>query len=174
MAASSTSPGAVRESPVADAPVPLPEPAPSLPSADADSIDRSLHAAAARFTMGLSPAALAEAYSDWAFHLAFSPGKRLQLATKAARKSARFANYVWQCAVDGGEAPVLRQRLDTGFAASDGALPYVIGETSRFAGSLGRELKPFARRKGQVERPVGIGLGKRCGRQAHREARSRG
>src|SRR6516162_7700329 len=29
-------------------------------------IDRSLHAAAARFTMGISPAALAHAYLDWA------------------------------------------------------------------------------------------------------------
>jgi len=59
----------------------------------ADIIDRSTHAAAARFTVGLSPAALAAAYLDWAAHLSFSPGKRLQLADKAMRKAARFANY---------------------------------------------------------------------------------
>ncbi len=35
--------------------------------------DRSLHATAARFTLGLSPAALAAAYVDWATHLAGSP-----------------------------------------------------------------------------------------------------
>jgi polyhydroxyalkanoate synthase len=60
----------------------------------ADIIDRSLHAAAARFTLGLSPAALAESYFDWATHLFFSPGKQLQLVDKAARKALRFGNYL--------------------------------------------------------------------------------
>jgi poly(hydroxyalkanoate) polymerase-like protein len=50
----------------------------------ADIIDRSLHAAVARFTAGLSPAALAHAYLDWVTHLTYSPGKRLQLVDKAA------------------------------------------------------------------------------------------
>jgi hypothetical protein len=39
-------------------------------TAFADMTDRSLHAAAARFTGGLSPAALMQAYFDWAIHLA--------------------------------------------------------------------------------------------------------
>ena len=90
---------------------------PASPAAPANNIDRSLHAAAARFTMGLSPAALAEAYTDWAVHLAFSPGKRLELAAKAARKSARFTNYAWQCAVDGGEACIKPLPQDRRFAA---------------------------------------------------------
>ncbi|MFY9836410.1 MAG: poly-beta-hydroxybutyrate polymerase N-terminal domain-containing protein, partial [Xanthobacteraceae bacterium] len=46
-------------------------------------MDRSLHAAVARFTGGLSPAALTQAYLDWATHLANAPGKRLQLIDKA-------------------------------------------------------------------------------------------
>ncbi len=70
-------------------------------TAFADIIDRSLHAALARFTMGLSPAALAEAYHDWATHLTFSPGKRLQLVNKGTRKAVRFANYASQCALQG-------------------------------------------------------------------------
>jgi polyhydroxyalkanoate synthase subunit PhaC len=70
-------------------------------TAFADLMDRSLHAAAARFTAGLSPAALAHAHLDWATHLAFSPGKRLQLVDKAVRKTVRFANYAWQCALHG-------------------------------------------------------------------------
>jgi polyhydroxyalkanoate synthase len=69
----------------------------------ADIIDRSLHAAMARFTAGLSPASLAEAYFDWATHLAYAPGKRLQLVDKAVRKSIRFANYVSRYALTGGE-----------------------------------------------------------------------
>src|SRR5689334_4883445 len=48
-------------------------------TAIADITDRSLHAALARFTAGLSPAAMAHAYLDWATHLAYAPGKRLQL-----------------------------------------------------------------------------------------------
>src|SRR5262245_58243953 len=71
----------------------------------ADIIDRSLHAAVARFTAGLSPAALAHAYLDWVTHLTYSPGKRLQLVDKATRKAVRFANYASRCAVARHEAP---------------------------------------------------------------------
>jgi len=63
-------------------------------TAFADVTDRSLHAAAARLTGGLSPAALTQAYLDWATHLANAPGKRLQLIDKAIRKAIRFGNYV--------------------------------------------------------------------------------
>ena len=61
-----------------------PKPPPAPPSKDRDSYgltaladvtDRSLHAFLARFTAGLSPAALGEAYSDWAIHLAQCPGQ---------------------------------------------------------------------------------------------------
>jgi len=59
----------------------------------ADISDRALHAALGRFTGGISPAAMVEAYLDWATHLAFAPGKRAQLMSKAIRKAARFAAY---------------------------------------------------------------------------------
>jgi polyhydroxyalkanoate synthase len=72
-------------------------------TAIADITDRSLHAAIARFTAGLSPAALAHAYLDWATHLAYAPGKRLQLVDKAIRKAVRFANYTSRCAMQGGK-----------------------------------------------------------------------
>ena len=68
----------------------------------ADFTDRSLHAAAAHFTAGLSPAALAQAYLDWATHLANAPGKRMQLVDKALRKAVRFANYASRCCATGG------------------------------------------------------------------------
>jgi polyhydroxyalkanoate synthase len=73
-------------------------------TAFAEMMDHSLHAMAARFTMGLSPAALSEAYLDWATHLAFSPGKRLQLIDKATRKAVRFANHVGRHALEGDKA----------------------------------------------------------------------
>lgn len=69
-------------------------------TAFAEILDRSLHAMAARFTLGLSPAALAQAYLDWATHLAFSPGKRLQLIDKAARKGIRLAMHMAHTAVE--------------------------------------------------------------------------
>ena len=59
----------------------------------ADIFDRSMHAATARFTAGLSPIAFADAYLDWASHLAFLPGKRYQLAEKAMKKLSRFAKH---------------------------------------------------------------------------------
>ena len=74
-------------------------------TAFAEVIDRSVHAATARFTAGLSPMALVGAYMDWAAHLAFSPGKQLRLGEKAVKKSLRLANYASRRALgtDGAE-----------------------------------------------------------------------
>ena len=63
-----------------------------------DLLDRSIHAAVARFTGGLSPAALTEAYLDWATHLANAPGKRLRTDRKGdARKAMRLCDYASRC-----------------------------------------------------------------------------
>jgi polyhydroxyalkanoate synthase subunit PhaC len=70
----------------------------------AEVVDRLLHAGVAHLTGGLSPAAVAGAYLDWAIHLAASPGKQMLLANKALRKSRRFANYALACAVQGEAA----------------------------------------------------------------------
>jgi len=48
------------------------------------------------FTAGLSPIAFADAYLDWASHLAFLPGKRYQLLEKAIKKIMRFGNHAAQ------------------------------------------------------------------------------
>lgn len=72
-------------------------------TAIADITDRSLHATIARVTAGLSPAAMAHVYLDWATHLAYSPGKRAQLVDKAMRKAFRLANYACRCALEGGK-----------------------------------------------------------------------
>ncbi len=62
-------------------------------TAFAEVLDRSLHAAVARFTAGVSPMTLIGAYADWAAHLSHSPGKQLQLAEKATRKWLRLLTY---------------------------------------------------------------------------------
>lgn len=57
-----------------------------------DSVDRAFHAALARFTGGLSPAAIALAFADWQLHLLGSPGKRAALAGQAIQNALGFAN----------------------------------------------------------------------------------
>ena len=63
-------------------------------------MDRLLHAAMGRFTLGLAPASLMQAYADWAFHLAYAPGKQAELMQKAVRKAARFWTYAMRRAAD--------------------------------------------------------------------------
>ena len=77
----------------------------------ADMTDRSLHAALARFSLGLSPAALAAAYLDWAVHLMAAPGKRLQLVEKTTRKATRFSSYAWHVALHPGRTPAVIEPL---------------------------------------------------------------
>jgi polyhydroxyalkanoate synthase subunit PhaC len=67
-----------------------------------DVLDRSVHATFARFSGGLSLAALSLAYTDWAVHLAGSPGKRLQLFEKAVRKQARLGTHLTRCLTEKG------------------------------------------------------------------------
>ncbi|MEQ1695371.1 MAG: alpha/beta fold hydrolase [Hyphomicrobiaceae bacterium] len=77
---------------------------PSETEAFGDALDRTLHAAAARYTGGLSPAALTAAYVDWATHLAMSPGKRMQLVDKALRKTLRLGGQLANPATAAGTA----------------------------------------------------------------------
>lgn len=73
-----------------------------------EALDQSLNYLTSRFTLGLSPAALFEAYFDWLIHLAWSPGKRLQLSEKALRKAARLARYAAACFLNPqGTAPCI-------------------------------------------------------------------
>nr|WP_245410977.1 alpha/beta fold hydrolase [Microvirga flavescens] len=65
----------------------------------ANALDRTTHATLARTTFGLSPAALIGAYLDWTAHLAFSPGKQMELAVKAFRKLARLGEQTYRTTV---------------------------------------------------------------------------
>jgi len=64
------------------------------------SLDRPLHAATARLTGGISPAALTQAYTDWLQHLLFSPDKKIELVGKAADKWARYLQYCVRACAD--------------------------------------------------------------------------
>jgi polyhydroxyalkanoate synthase len=67
-----------------------------------DALDHTAHAGLARLTAGLSPAAIVGAFMDWAVHLAISPGKQVELATRGARKWARLTQFASRCALDCG------------------------------------------------------------------------
>jgi polyhydroxyalkanoate synthase subunit PhaC len=74
---------------------------------DFANLDRLLHAVQGQWTAGLSPAALAQAWTDWALHLAQAPGKQAELVRKHARKVARCALYVAQKAADPETPPCI-------------------------------------------------------------------
>ena len=54
------------------------------------SLDRRIHATLGSAVGGLSVVGLAQAWSDWALHLALSPGKRMELGLEAWRKWSRL------------------------------------------------------------------------------------
>ena len=64
-------------------------PAPTLEPNSAANWDRLLRAWVGRLSHGLSPPGLLLVYLDWLVHLAFSPGKQLDLARKVLRKARR-------------------------------------------------------------------------------------
>ncbi|WP_332118502.1 PHA/PHB synthase family protein [Azorhizobium caulinodans] len=69
--------------------------------------DRMTQALTARFTGGLSPAAMALAWTDWSIHLAAAPGKRAELMLKAWRKYSRLAGYMARASRDPATPPVI-------------------------------------------------------------------
>ncbi len=106
--------------PQAPGPLQIPADHPWLEEMGVD-LDRTFHATLARFTSGLSPAALRSAFFDWASHLAMAPGKQIELTHKAAQKVARLAEYSLRCAATGAcpEACIEPLPQDRRFAAEE-------------------------------------------------------
>ena len=91
----------------------------------ADVVDRASHAAAARLTAGLSPAALTLAALDWSLHLASSPGKTMSLVESAWRKQAEFGRFALGCALGRSDqqACIEPAPQDRRFASADWRAP---------------------------------------------------
>ena len=68
-------------------------------------IDRMARGSLARFTAGLSPAALLEAFFGWGVNLTFSPGKQLDLARQALDGAMNNVAFAAQCAVSSTSDP---------------------------------------------------------------------
>lgn len=58
-----------------------------------ENLDRAVHAMLGKATLGISPAAIALAYADWASHIAIAPGKQMQLAQLYFNQLQRFGYY---------------------------------------------------------------------------------
>jgi len=61
-------------------------------------LDQQVHAALARATSSLSPAALMLAVADWGAHLSTSPGKQMTLTRLALRQAEQLAGYLREAA----------------------------------------------------------------------------
>jgi polyhydroxyalkanoate synthase len=73
-----------------------------------EALDRLIHANMGRVTGNLSPASVGNAFADWAFHLALSPGKQAELGVKALRKATRLAIYAAESARDPQTPPCVQ------------------------------------------------------------------
>ena len=77
-------------------------------------LDRGAMASLARFTGGLSPHAMIDAWSDWAMHLARAPGRQLELAERAQANALKLAQYsAAQMTGQAGDKPFAPGRYDT-------------------------------------------------------------
>jgi polyhydroxyalkanoate synthase len=91
----SRAPNVLEFEPAPAPPANLPAEIPPVPSREASSsydvLDRNVHAEIARWTGGLSPAAIGLAFTDWWIHLAVSPGKQASLAGEVTKDVSGFA-----------------------------------------------------------------------------------
>ncbi len=80
-------------------PVPSPAANPAaetLPVPSFATFDRVARAMTARFTQGISPHALSDAWFDWATHLARAPGRQIELTIAAAMLAARLTRFAFE------------------------------------------------------------------------------
>lgn len=70
---------------------------PDAPGSRHEALDHAAQVWLSRFTHGLSPAALMNAWFDWATHMAAAPGKQLEIAEKAGEKFGRYMRHAMEC-----------------------------------------------------------------------------
>ncbi len=63
----------------------------------ADRLDPSVRAAMARALSSISAASATLAFTDWALHLAASPGKRIDLVQMAIHQGEQLTRYAGAC-----------------------------------------------------------------------------
>ncbi|SEK26735.1 PHA/PHB synthase family protein [Halomonas daqiaonensis] len=72
--------------------------------------DRMAHASLGRLTGGVSPIAIMQAFSDWAWHLSISPGKQTQLVEEMGREMSRLWGFLPHSMNEGACKPCIEPR----------------------------------------------------------------
>jgi polyhydroxyalkanoate synthase len=101
-------------------------------------VDRAAHAGVAKAMSGLAPSVLVEAWTDWAVHLAVSPGKQAELAESAMRN----ATALWRLSLGAGSAEAERCAAEDRRFCDDGWRKYPFSlwaETHRLTWSWWQE-----------------------------------
>lgn len=95
---------------------PAPSRVTSAGGASFETMDRLARAVTARFTQGVSPHALFDAWFDWASHLAYAPGRQLELGLEAINAFAQLAHLLTQGSDNYSAVPFPPQPGDRRFA----------------------------------------------------------
>ena len=87
-------------------------------------LDRSVMAAMARVTGGVSPHAVADAWTDWWLHMARAPGRQLELIERAQQSGLKLMSHALHATSGRTEpAPFTPKAHDTRWTHSDWAKP---------------------------------------------------
>ena len=87
-------------------------------------LDRSVMAAMARVTGGVSPHAVADAWTDWWLHMARAPGRQLELIERAQQSGLKLMSHALNATSGKIEpAPFTPKAHDTRWTHSDWAKP---------------------------------------------------
>lgn len=89
----------------------------------------------ARYTAGVSPFSMMEAWSDWMLHLSRAPGRQLELMEKATQNGLKLADFVVKKSIGAEvEAPFRPSAYDHRFNSDKWAqMPYALWQQSALA-----------------------------------------
>jgi polyhydroxyalkanoate synthase len=97
-------------------PTPFAAPAGDSMSHSLGALDRAVRARLAKLTNGISPYAVASAWTDWWFHLLQAPGKQIALGLGAVDSAQKLVAFAAQAATAGSVKPGIDGREDPRFA----------------------------------------------------------
>jgi poly[(R)-3-hydroxyalkanoate] polymerase subunit PhaC len=99
-----------------------------------ETMDRLGSAVAAKFTQGISPHALYDAWFDWASHLVNAPGRLVELGIEAVNIGARLARFAANGLSEHAEPPFAPQADDRRFSDQGWTrLPYALWQQAFLA-----------------------------------------
>ena len=99
-----------------------------------ETMDRLGSAVAAKFTQGISPHALYDAWFDWASHLVNAPGRLVELGIEAVNIGARLARFAANGLSEHAEPPFAPQADDRRFSDQGWKrLPYALWQQAFLA-----------------------------------------